>query len=33
MLEQANERDKQQKLDDEYWCDDDKHVQQKQHRK
>ena len=32
-VKQANERDKQQKLEDEYWRDDDKHVQKKQQRK
>lgn len=32
-VKQANDRDKQQKLEDEYWRDDDKHVQKKQQRK
>ncbi|CAF0868633.1 unnamed protein product [Adineta ricciae] len=32
-VKQANEREKQQKLEDEYWRDDDKHVQKKQQRK
>jgi hypothetical protein len=29
----TNDRDKQQKLEDEYWRDDDKQVQKKQQRK
>lgn len=32
-VKQANERDKQQRLEDEYWRDDDKQVQKKQQRK
>jgi hypothetical protein len=32
-VKQANERDKQLKLEDEYWRDDDKHIQKKQQRK
>jgi len=32
-VKQANDRDKQQKLEDEYWRDDDKNVQKKQQRK
>lgn len=32
-VKQANDRDKQQKLEDEYWRDDDKHIQKKQQRK
>lgn len=32
-VKQANERDKQQKLEDEFWRDDDKHVQKKLQRK
>jgi hypothetical protein len=32
-VKQANEREKQRKLEDEYWKDDDKHVQKKQQRK
>jgi hypothetical protein len=32
-VKQANDRDKQQKLEDEYWRDDDKQVQKKQQRK
>lgn len=32
-VKQSNERDKQQKLEDEYWKDDDKQVQKKQQRK
>lgn len=33
VVKQANERDKQQKLEDEYWHDDDKQVQKKLQRK
>ena len=32
-VKQANERERQQKLEDEYWRDDDKHVQKKQQRR
>jgi hypothetical protein len=32
-VKQANDRDKQQKLEDEYWRDDDKQVQKKLQRK
>ena len=32
-VKQANDRDKQQKLEDEYWRDDDKNIQKKQQRK
>ncbi|CAF0886612.1 unnamed protein product [Rotaria sp. Silwood1] len=32
-VKQANERDKQQRLEDEYWRDDDKNVQKKQQRR
>jgi hypothetical protein len=32
-VKQANERDKQKKLEDEYWRDDDKQIQKKQQRK
>jgi hypothetical protein len=32
-VKQANDRDKQQKLEDEYWRDDDKNLQKKQQRK
>ena len=32
-VKQANERDKQQKLEDEYWRDDDKQIQKKQQRR
>ncbi len=32
-VKQANERDKQLKLEDEYWRDDDKNIQKKQQRK
>jgi hypothetical protein len=32
-VKQANDRDKQKKLEDEYWRDDDKNVQKKQQRK
>lgn len=32
-VKQTNDREKQQRLEDEYWRDDDKQVQKKQHRK
>jgi hypothetical protein len=32
-LKQANQREQQQKLEDEYWRDDDKNIQKKQQRK
>ena len=32
-VKQTNEREKQQRLEDEYWKDDDKQVQKKQQRK
>ena len=32
-VKQTNERDKQQKLEDEYWRDDDKQIQKKQQRR
>ena len=32
-VKQTNERDKQQKLEDEYWRDDDKNLQKKNQRK